>query len=77
MITVNIDKAKQVGHKLRRELRAEEFAPLDDQIAKQIPGINSQDIELQRQSIREKYATIQTQIDSAESSIEIKQALGI
>lgn len=77
MITVNIDKAKQVGHELRRELRAEEFAPLDGQIAKQIPGINSQDIELQRQSVREKYAVIQTLIDTAASPTEIKDALGI
>lgn len=38
MITVNIDKAKEIGHSIRREKRAEEFKPLDEAISKQIPN---------------------------------------
>ena len=38
MITVNINKAKAIAHDVRRAKRAEEFAPLDEIIAKQIPG---------------------------------------
>ncbi len=39
-ITINLDKAKQIGHDIRRQKRAEEFAPLDEKIMKQIPGID-------------------------------------
>ena len=76
MITINIDKAKAIGHDMRRRKRAEEFAPFDDAIAKQIPG-QMEGAEAQRQIIREKYAAIQNQIDAATTSEEIKAALGI
>lgn len=77
MIIVNIDKAKAIGHAIRRVKRKEEFAPLDEIIAKQIPSKSATDAEAERQAIREKYALIQTQIDSAVIPDEIKQALGI
>ena len=38
MITINITKAKAIGHDMRRAARAEEFKPHDEAIAKQIPG---------------------------------------
>ena len=76
MITVNIEKANVIGHSIRREKRAEEFKPFDDAIAKQIP--NQMDgAEASRQVIRDKYALIQSQIDSATTPEEIKAALGI
>lgn len=77
MITVNITKAKIIGHNIRRTLRAEEFAPLDEVIMKQIPGTNVQEVEAQRQVIRDKYTMIQNQIDDASTTEEIKSALGI
>lgn len=76
MITINIDKAKAIGHDLRRAARAEEFKPHDEAIAKQIPG-QMEGAEAARQAIRDKYAVIQTQIDSATTTDEIKTALGI
>lgn len=76
-ITINMDKAKTIGHAIRRAKRADEFAPLDAEIAKQIPGTDTAAIEAQRQSIRDKYAGIQTQIDAAETPEEIKGALGL
>lgn len=76
MITVNIDKAKAIGHDLRRAARAEEFKPLDEAIAKQIPG-QADGAEASRQVIRDKYALIQTQIDAATTTEEIKTALGV
>jgi hypothetical protein len=76
MITINIDKAKAIGHNIRRAARAEEFKPYDDAIAKQIPG-QMEGAEAQRQLIREKYAGTQTAVDSATTPEEIKQALGI
>ncbi len=66
MITINIDKAKQISHDIRRQKRAEEFAPLDEVIMKRIPGTDEEAVEAQRQAIRERYAEIQNTIDSTE-----------
>jgi hypothetical protein len=74
MIKINIDKAKNIGHDMRRAARAEEFKPYDEAIAKQIPG-QAEGAEAARQVIRDKYAAIQTQIDAATTPEEIKAAL--
>jgi len=74
MIVINIDKAKNVAHNLRRAARAVEFEPYDNAIAKQIPG-QAEGAEVARASIRTKYATMQTQIDAASTVDEIKAAL--
>jgi hypothetical protein len=74
MIKINIDKAKAIGHDMRRAARAEEFKPYDEAIAKQIPG-QVEGAETARQAIREKYAAIQTKIDKAKTPDEIKAAL--
>ena len=76
MIKINIDKAKTIGHDMRRAARAEEFKPYDEAIAKQIPGA-VEGAETARQAIRDKYAAIQTSIDAAATPDEIKAALGI
>jgi hypothetical protein len=76
MIKINVDKAKAIGHDMRRAARAEEFKPFDEAIAKQIPGA-ADGAETERQAIREKYAAIQTQIDAAATPDEIKAALGV
>jgi len=76
MIKINIDKAKTIGHDMRRAARAEEFKPYDEAIAKQIPG-QMEGAEAARQAIRDKYAAIQTSIDAAATPDEIKAALGI
>lgn len=77
MIKINLDKAKAIGHDIRRRTRAEEFAPYDEVIAKRIPGTTESEAEAARQTIRDKYAVIQEQIDAAQSPEEIKAALGI
>lgn len=74
MITINIDKAKAIGHDMRRAARAEEFKPYDDAIAKQIPG-QLEGAEAARQAIRDKYVAVQTAIDSASTPEQIKAAL--
>lgn len=75
MITVNIDKAKAIAHDMRRAARAEEFKPLDEVVMKQIPGTDVQAVEAQRQAIRDKYAEMQTAIDSSVSVEDIKASL--
>jgi hypothetical protein len=77
MITININKAKAIAHEKRRAARAEEFKPHDEIIMKQIPGADAQAAEAARQTIREKYAAMQADIDSAVTPDEIKQVLGI
>jgi len=72
MITINIDKAKTIAHDKRREARSAEFAPLD--IKATIPS-EATAAEAARQAVREKYAAMQTAIDSASTVDEIKAAM--
>ena len=71
----DLERCREIGHDKRRTARAEEFAPLDAVIAKQIPGVSATEAEAARQEIRDKYAAIQTNIDAAEDPDQIKTAL--
>jgi hypothetical protein len=75
-IVINLGKAKAIGHDIRRAKRAEEFLPLDEVIAKQIPGKDAAAAEAARQVIRDRYATMQQAIDAATTPEEVKAALG-
>jgi hypothetical protein len=75
-LVIDIDKAKAIGHDMRRAARTEEFKPYDEAIAKQIPG-QMEGAEAARQAIRDKYAAMQTSIDAAQTPDEIKAALGV
>lgn len=72
VIVVNIGKAKEIAHNIRRYERAKEFAPLD--IKATIPS-EFEVAEAARQAIREKYAEMQTRIDAASNPHELKQIL--
>ena len=72
MITVNINKAKNIAHDIRRAKRAEEFAPLD--IKATIPS-ESTVAEAARQVIRDKYTVMQQAINSATSAEQLKQII--
>lgn len=69
MIAINIDKAKSIVHDKRRAARAAEFAPLD--IKATIPS-EAAAAEAARQAVRDKYATMQTEIDAAPGVPELK-----
>ena len=75
-VAVDLSKAKDIGHDIRRTMRAEEFAPFDKIIAKQIPGADAIEAEINRQAIRQKYALIQDVIDAASDPDTIKIVLG-
>jgi len=75
-VTEDLPKAKEIAHTTRREKRAEEFAPHDEVISKQIPGVDADAAEAARATIRTKYADMQTAIDAASTTAEIKTALG-
>ena len=72
MITINIDKAKTIAHDIRRTARSAEFAPLD--IKATIP-FEATAAEAARQVIRNKYAAMQTAIDAATTTDQIKAAM--
>lgn len=65
----DLTKCKAIAHDKRRVARAKEFAPLD--IEATIPAKAVQ-AEAARQVIRDRYATIQTQIDSATDVLTLK-----
>ena len=72
MITINIDKAKTIAHDARRTARSAEFAPLD--IKATIPS-EATAAETARAAVRAKYATMQTAIDAATTTEQIKAAM--
>ena len=65
MIVINIPKAKEITHGLRRAARAAEFAPHDEVIARRIPGADDAAAEVARADIRAKYAAVQVAVDAA------------
>lgn len=71
-IVINIDKAKAIAHDIRRAARSAEFAPLD--IKATIPS-EAAAAEAARQVIRDKYAVMQTAINAATTTDEIKAVL--
>jgi hypothetical protein len=73
----DLDKCKEIGHDHRRQQRADEFAPYDEVIAKQIPGADAAAAEEARQAIRDKYAAVQDAIEAAATPEEIKAALEV
>jgi hypothetical protein len=75
MIKIDLVRSKDIAHDIRRRRRAEAFAPLDDAIAKQIPGVDLESLEIQRQAIRDADEKLQNQIDSAESIQELSELI--
>jgi hypothetical protein len=74
-VDVDLDKAKSIGHDIRRTQRAEEFQPFDEVIMKQIPGVDAAEAEAARQAIRDKYAAVQDAVNAAKTPDAIKVAL--
>ena len=62
MITINVDKAKNIAHEVRRAKRTEEFAPLD--VKATIPS-EAVAAEEARAAVRAKYEGVQANIDAA------------
>jgi hypothetical protein len=70
-IVVDIKKAKEYAHKIRREKRDKEFEPFDNIIMKQIPGNDYTEAEANRASVRAKYVDIQDRIDVSNTEEEL------
>lgn len=74
-VIVNLYKAKESAHQIRRELREQELKPFDEIIAKQIPHKDFVNPEAERQRIRAKYAELQDKIDSAKNVDDLVELL--
>lgn len=72
MIVINLTKAKNIAHEIRRAKRAEEFKPLDIQAT--IPA-KAAEAEILRQNIRDKYSEMQIAIDSASNVDQLKNII--
>ena len=72
MITVNLEKAKNIANDKRRAARSVEFAPLD--IKATIPS-EAVAAEAERQVIRDKYAQMQQKMNAASSVEDLKKLL--
>ena len=72
MITINVAKAKNIAHDARRTARSAEFAPWD--IKATIPS-EAVAAEAARALVRTKYATMQTAIDAATTTEQIKAVM--
>lgn len=69
MIKIDLNKAKEIVHDVRRVKREELFKPLD--IEATIPMF-ADDAEQKRQAIRDEYVVIQNEIDNAETVDQLK-----
>jgi hypothetical protein len=74
-VGIDLDRAKAIGHDLRRANRNAKFEPYDKVISLQIPGADHDAAEAKRAAIRARYAIIETAIDAATTTDEIKEAL--
>jgi len=74
-VRVDTDEAKNILHDKRRAARDQEMSPLDDIIAKKIPGHDPDEVERQRQLIREKYEYMQKLIDEEKELNKLKGIL--
>jgi len=72
MISINLNKAKEIAHEKRRAARSAEFAPLD--IKATIPS-EAAAAEAARQVVRDKYAQMQAQMDAAADVEQLKALL--
>jgi len=72
MITINLNKAKEIAHIKRRAARSDEFAPWDVKATIPAEAVKAEE---ERQKIRDKYAALQEQMDNALSIDKLKALL--
>lgn len=68
MITVNLNKAKEITHEVRRRTRSAEFAPLDLKVTIPSEAVAAEEA---RAAIREKYNIMQQDIDACVNEEEL------
>lgn len=66
-VGIEMGKARDIAHVIRRKTRDIEMAPYDDIIAKQVPGTDPVGAETARAALRNVYDNLQTQIDNSQN----------
>ena len=72
MIKINLEKAQEIAHEVRRAKRNEDFKPLDVQAT--IPAL-AVEAEAKRQAIRDEDANVQVSIDQAKDEKALKEII--
>lgn len=67
-VVVDLVKAQEHAHNLRRQLRDEELVPLDREAT-----YSPETAEPKRVAVREKYAQLQLDIDNASDPVELEE----
>jgi hypothetical protein len=75
VIKIDLAKAKEVAHGIRKADRDKQMEPHDKAIMMQIPGTPIIEIEAKRQVVRDENAVVQTNIDNAQDEVELKAAI--
>ena len=71
-IIIDLNKAKEIAHDIRRAARNEKFAPLDIKATIPTEAVAAESV---RQVIREEDALLQIHMDNASSAEELKLLL--
>lgn len=75
-VETDLTAAKSLAHGWRRNKREQEFAPLDKEINIHISNrVKVGQVEAQRQAVRDKYDSIQTEIDRCGSEGDLRGVL--
>lgn len=74
-IKIDLPKAKDIAHGIRRADRNKKLQPHDLIIATQIPGSDVAAEEASRQTIRDANALVQAGIDNAQDEVALKAAI--
>jgi len=75
VIKIDMAKAKEFAHGIRKADRDKQMEPHDKVIMMQIPGMSIIEIEAKRQAIRDVNAVVQISIDNAQDEVELKAAI--
>jgi hypothetical protein len=68
-VVVNLNKAKEIAHEVRRRARIVEMAPLDTKSTIPFEAVAAEEA---RQVLRDKYAGLQADIDAATDAVALK-----
>ena len=75
MIKIDLATARAIAHDIRRARRSDAFQPLDEAIAKRIPGTDIDELEAKRQSIRDANEKLQNKINAVKSVEKLIEAI--
>lgn len=74
-VDIDIDKAKEIVHTKRRNVREARMRPYDNVISRQVPGADALQAENSRQVIRQEDAALQVVIDNSTTTDQLSAIL--